>query len=183
MDERNIRIFTKLADIDNAEALISLNKPVQARFLRIKNKGTTTWVAIKEIAINKMSITTEGLPFINADGSDPSKMMDGDLNTYTWYDWHSPVGSYILIDFAELKKISKIEFYQGCNDHPSDYFESLNFYYSTDNINYIKIGEDSYESVLDIVINLEISINARFIKIVSNKLNGNGVTIREIIVS
>ena len=45
------------------------------------------------------------------------------------------------------------------------------------------INCQSCESVLDIVINLETSINARFIKIVSNKLNGNGVTIREIVVS
>ena len=110
-------------------------------------------------------------------------MLDGDMTTYSWYDWKSPAGSYILIDFIELKKISKIEFYQGCDDHPYDYFESLTFYYSTDNVNYIKIGEDSYESILDIVVNLDTPINARFVKIVSNKINGNGVTIREIVVS
>ena len=177
------KTFTKLADINSAEVLVSLNEPIQARFLRLNNKGTTTWVAIKEISINKMSIVTEGLPFINANDSNPSKMMDGDLNTYSWYDWNSPIGSYILIDFAELKKVSKIEFYQGCSDKADDYFRSLTFYYSTDNINYIKIGEDSYESVMDIVINLDKSIDARFIKIVSNNLNKTGVTIREIVVS
>ena len=177
------KTFTKLGDINSAEVLISLDQPVQARFLRIKNVGTTTWVSVKEVSINKTSISTEGLPFINAKDSNASNMLDGDMTTYSWYDWKSPAGSYILIDFIELKKISKIEFYQGCDDHPYDYFESLTFYYSTDNVNYIKIGEASYESILDIVINLDTPINARFVKIVSNKINGNGVTIREIVVS
>ncbi len=184
--------FTTIQSLSGALTVVDLrDNPLQARYLDIYNSGTETWVSVKDFSINNLKddavkvyynagVADEGLPIVDASVHPVDHMVDGDMSTYTWFDWHSPAGSYIILDYRKIEDVNNIYIYQGVDEHPYDYFESVSFFYSIDGENYLPIGESVYENQKDIFIDLSSApIQARYIKIVSNNRNANGVTISE----
>ncbi len=184
--------FTTIQSLTGSLTIVDLrDQPITARYLDIYNTGTETWVSIKDFSINhlkddeiKISYNAgpanEGLPIVDPNTHPVEHMIDGDESTYTWFDWHSPIGSYITLDYRSVQTVNNIYIHQGVDEHPYDYFESVSFFYSMDGETYYPIGEASYEDQKDIFIDLSVSpIRARYIKVVSNHLNACGVTIRE----
>lgn len=184
--------FTTIQSLTGSLTIVDLrDAPIMARYLDIYNTGTETWVSIKDISINRISddqvkisynagVADEGLPIVDSQAHPVEHMIDGDPTTYTWFDWHSPAGSYIVLDYRSSQTVRNIYLYQGVDEHPGDYFESVSFFYSLDGETYFPIGEATYEDQKDIFIDLSSSlIEARYIKVVSNHRNSNGVTIKE----
>ena len=184
---RDAKNYNYVGLSDSASVLLDLrDNPVNARYIMIKNTSTETWVSIKEVSYNTLSldqvtVTANGFAMADAAHADFNLMLDNDLSTYVWFDWHCTVGAYVCLDLRQVKEIKKISFYQNTTDHPGDLFENCTFYISEDGVNYTKVGNDNYLSQEEIIINLD-NVRARYVKVESNVVNGAGVTIREFIV-
>lgn len=184
---RDAKNYNYVGLSDSASVLLDLrDNPVNARYIMIKNSSTETWVSIKEVSYNTLSldqvtVTANGFAMADAAHADFNLMLDNDLSTYVWFDWHCTVGAYVCLDLRQVKEIKKISFYQNTIEHPGDLFENCTFYISEDGVNYTKVGDDNYLSQEEIIINLD-NVRARYVKVESNVVNNSGVTIREFIV-
>lgn len=184
---RDAKNYNYVGLSDSASVLLDLrDNPVNARYIMIKNSSTETWVSIKEVSYNTLSldqvtVTADGFVMADAAHADFNLMLDNDLSTYVWFDWHCTVGAYVCLDLRQVKEIKKISFYQNTTEHPGDLFENCTFYISEDGVNYTKVGDDNYLSQEEIIINLD-NVRARYVKVESNVVNNSGVTIREFIV-
>lgn len=184
---RDAKNYNYVGLSDSASVLLDLrDNPVNARYIMIKNSSTETWVSIKEVSYNTLSldqvtVTANGFAMVDAAHADFNLMLDNDLSTYVWFDWHCTVGAYVCLDLRQVKEIKKISFYQNTTEHPGDLFENCTFYISEDGVNYTKVGDDNYLSQEEIIINLD-NVRARYVKVESNVVNNSGVTIREFIV-
>lgn len=184
---RDAKNYNYVGLSDSASVLLDLrDNPVNARYIMIKNSSTETWVSIKEVSYNTLSldqvtVTANGFAMADAAHADFNLMLDNDLSTYVWFDWHCTVGGYVCLDLRQVKEIKKISFYQNTTEHPGDLFENCTFYISEDGVNYTKVGDDNYLSQEEIIINLD-NVRARYVKVESNVVNNSGVTIREFIV-
>lgn len=184
---RDAKNYNYVGLSDSASVLLDLrDNPVNARYIMIKNSSTETWVSIKEVSYNTLSldqitVTADGFAMADAAHADFNLMLDNDLSTYVWFDWHCTVGAYVCLDLRQVKEIKKISFYQNTTEHPGDLFENCTFYISEDGVNYTKVGDDNYLSQEEIIINLD-NVRARYVKVESNVVNNSGVTIREFIV-
>lgn len=184
---RDAKNYNYIGLSDSASVLLDLrDNPVNARYIMIKNTSTETWVSIKEVSYNTLSldqvtVTADGFVMADAAHADFNLMLDNDLSTYVWFDWHCTVGAYVCLDLRQVKEIKKISFYQNTTEHPGDLFENCTFYISEDGVNYTKVGDDNYLSQEEIIINLD-NVRARYVKVESNVVNNSGVTIREFIV-
>lgn len=184
---RDAKNYNYVGLSDSANVLLDLrDNPVNARYIMIKNSSTETWVSIKEVSYNTLSldqvtVTADGFVMADAAHADFNLMLDNDLSTYVWFDWHCTVGAYVCLDLRQVKEIKKISFYQNTTEHPGDLFENCTFYISEDGVNYTKVGNDNYLSQEEIIINLD-NVRARYVKVESNVVNNSGVTIREFIV-
>lgn len=184
---RDAKNYNYVGLSDSANVLLDLrDNPVNARYIMIKNSSTETWVSIKEVSYNTLSldqvtVTADGFVMADAAHADFNLMLDNDLSTYVWFDWHCTVGAYVCLDLRQVKEIKKISFYQNTTEHPGDLFENCAFYISEDGVNYTKVGDDNYLSQEEIIINLD-NVRARYVKVESNVVNNSSVTIREFIV-
>lgn len=184
---RDAKNYNYVGLSDSSNVLLDLrDNPVNARYIMIKNSSTETWVSIKEVSYNTLSldqvtVTADGFVMADAAHADFNLMLDNDLSTYVWFDWHCTVGAYVCLDLRQVKEIKKISFYQNTTEHPGDLFENCTFYISEDGVNYTKVGNDNYLSQEEIIINLD-NVRARYVKVESNVVNNSGVTIREFIV-
>lgn len=184
---RDAKNYNYVGLSDSASVLLDLrDNPVNARYIMIKNSSTETWVSIKEVSYNTLSldqvtVTANSFAMADAAHADFNLMLDNDLSTYVWFDWHCTVGAYVCLDLRQVKEIKKISFYQNTTEHPGDLFENCTFYISEDGVNYTKVGDDNYLSQEEIIINLD-NVRARYVKVESNVVNNSGVTIREFIV-
>lgn len=184
---RDAKNYNYVGLSDSASVLLDLrDNPVNARYIMIKNTSTETWVSIKEVSYNTLSldqvtVTADGFVMADAAHADFNLMLDNDLSTYVWFDWHCTVGAYVCLDLRQVKEIKKISFYQNTTEHPGDLFENCTFYISEEGVNYTKVGDDNYLSQEEIIINLD-NVRARYVKVESNVVNNSGVTIREFIV-
>lgn len=184
---RDAKNYNYVGLSDSASVLLDLrDNPVNARYIMIKNSSTETWASIKEVSYNTLSldqvtVTANGFAMADAAHADFNLMLDNDLSTYVWFDWHCTVGAYVCLDLRQVKEIKKISFYQNTTEHPGDLFENCTFYISEDGVNYTKVGDDNYLSQEEIIINLD-NVRARYVKVESNVVNNSGVTIREFIV-
>lgn len=184
---RDAKNYNYVGLSDSASVLLDLrDNPVNARYIMIKNTSTETWVSIKEVSYNTLSldqvtVTADGFVMADTAHADFNLMLDNDLSTYVWFDWHCTVGAYVCLDLRQVKEIKKISFYQNTTEHPGDLFENCTFYISEDGVNYTKVGDDNYLSQEEIIINLD-NVRARYVKVESNVVNNSGVTIREFIV-
>lgn len=180
--------YSLVGSMSSSEVLFDLrDNPIEARYIMLKNTNTQTWVSIKEVRYNTLSLNeitykSEGFVYgSSSEHNDLSLMHDNDLSTYVWFDWHCEINAYVKIDLRQIKEISKIRFYQNSSDHPGDLFQNCSFYISSDDINYTRVGEEKYESIDEIEITLD-NVKARYVKVVSNVINDYGVCIREFVV-
>lgn len=178
------RNFTSLATLSSESVtLVDIrNNPIKARFLRLKNKGTGTWVAIKEVEINTLPAVHGSISYGNI-ALEPSvttsicNMIDGDSSTYTWFEVNKQTNAYIILDLGVETSVSTINFLQAKTDSPYDYFYHLTFSISLDGVTYNEIG--SYSDQKDVVISLNAPTKLRYIKAQSTASSVYGVVVRE----
>lgn len=189
--------WDQIGEFEGAETVFDfVDTPINARYLRLVENGSTGWVAVKEIKINSIptAVKVEG-DFKSANSGSwnvPENMIDGDLDTVMWYDWRFTKGSSIILDLRELTTVKNVAFFQGgytyadgvkkAND---DMFDSARVYYSTDNIEWVRVNGLVYYNTAEIFIDLsDAPIEARLIKVESGEnSNSTGVVIREFAVN
>ncbi len=182
IDGRNFERIGKLNGLDTTIDL-RLN-PINARYIRLINSNTKTWVAIKEIEVNTLDNYAGIVTFGNIDLEDElyghaniSHMIDGDDTTFTWFAINKTPNAYIELDMLAIKEINNITLHMANSNSTSDYFHSYAILISSDGINYEKIGEYT-EAELNLV--LTQSKQARYIKVMSLDTDPYGIIVREI---
>ncbi len=146
-------------------------------FALIINKQT---ISIKSVRIsNKLpDITNNGFTLVSPTTLD--NMVDNDLSTYTWFDWHYSSANNVVRDLGEVTDISNLYLLSGSYDHASDYFhENVKFEYSLDGTIYNEVASQSGSNIF---VDLSSSpIQARYIRITptNDAQSPYGVAIRE----
>ena len=180
------RNFEKISDINSDEFLLDLRTSTRlARYIKLANKGTETWVSIKEIEINTLPklngiVTLTGINLEPSVTTSLDNMIDNDLSTFTWLEINKNDHAEIVVDFLNLQKINTISLFMGKESSPYDYFYDYSLLVSIDNVNYTLVGEEHYLDKKELILDLtDSNINARYIKLVSNSSSPFGVVIRE----
>lgn len=180
------RNFEKISDINCDEFLLDLRTSTRlARYIKLANKGTETWVSIKEIEINTLPklngiVTLTGINLEPSVTTSLDNMIDNDLSTFTWFEINKNEHAEIVVDFLNLQKINTISLFMGKESSPYDYFYDYSLLVSIDNVNYTLVGEEHYLDKKELILDLtDSNINARYIKLVSNSSSPFGVVIRE----
>lgn len=182
VDGRN---FTRIGNLNGLDTTIDLRlNPITARYIRLVNSGTSTWVAIKEIDVNTLDNYAGIVTFGNINLEDSiyghaniSHMADGDDTTFTWFAINKTEGAYIELDMLEVKEINTITLHMANETSTSDYFHNYSISISTDGVNYEIIGEYT-EVELDLM--LDQTKQARYIKITALNTDPYGIIVREI---
>lgn len=174
--------FVKLGEMRSPETIVDVGSAkVTARFIRLKDGGTPTWVAVREVAINTLEALSCGVTFGNIE-LEPSvvtnkyNMIDGDENTYTWFSYNNRAGAYIELDLLSVKPVSELGLLMAKDDSPYDYFPEVEISYSTDRVNYTTVG--TYDGK-EISVLLETPISARYIRATATQTSATGIVIRE----
>lgn len=147
-------------------------------FALIVNKET---LAIKSVKISHKlpDIINQGFTLVAPTTLD--NMIDSDLSTYTFFDWHYTSENHFIRDFGETTEISNIYLLSGSYDHASDYFhENVVFEYSLDGEIYQTI--DNPQTGANIFVDCSSSpIQARYLRVTPlyDSPSPYGVVIRE----
>jgi beta-N-acetylglucosaminidase./F5/8 type C domain. len=179
--------YTSLATLDGALTALDIrNAPIQARFLRLRNTGTETWVAIKEIEINVLP-SVSGTVSVSNIALEPSvvtslcNMVDGDETTFTWFEINKNENASIVLDLRESRTISHITFLQAKPSSLFDYFYHLTFSVSNDGLTYETL--QSFDDTKEISFDLASPSSVRYVKAQSTASSPYGVVVREFAVS
>ena len=104
-------------------------------------------------------------------------IVDGDDNTFVWFEGHPQVGAYVRYELEESQDVTTIRVVTGL---PTTHGDTLNGYveYSSDGITWIKAGDLTGEYTT-------LNVNAEDVKYVRvvNSGTATWVAIREITVS
>lgn len=175
--------YTEVGTIDGLETILDLREnPVSGRFVRIRSteKGAT-WCAIRDISVNRLGELTKKISYGNID-LEPSvitnanNMIDGDLNTYTWFGINRNDGAYLLLDLLEIKEIQTISLYMGKSDSPSDYFHAYEVQISENGVDFVSLGAFTEA---ELILNPESSVRARYVRVLAMATDPYGIVVRE----
>ena len=106
-----------------------------------------------------------------------NNVVDGNPDTYVWYNDYARVGQYIGVDLGKPVLIGTVSFVQNSGDHFSDY----TLQYSMDGVTYT-----DYKDYKDTVLEADLSadgIEARYIRFYNNAVTSVWVKIHEISVT
>lgn len=128
--------FTKY---DDYSVTHSSSANFDARYVRITNTKIG-WSSIKKFLITTSKGTTvlqSGLTLV-PDKNDLYKIIDDDLDTILFADWHFESGSYVQVLYSNAVLTNNIVFLQGGNNGNSseDKFSSSVLSYSSDGVNW-----------------------------------------------
>ena len=106
-----------------------------------------------------------------------NNVVDGNTDTYLWYNDYARVGQYIGVDLGRPVLIGTVTFTQNSGDHFSDY----TLQYSVDGVTY-----HDYKDYKDTVLEADLSadgIEARYIRFYNNAVTSVWIKIHEISVT
>lgn len=177
--------FEDMCTIDKNEYVYDIrDQQIDAKYLRLLATETNggCWVKIFDFSYNNMLdkpiVSYDGFTFVDRDWNDKNNMIDEDMDTYTWFDWHNEAGANITLKYLEMQTINSIYIFTSHNDN-SDHFEKMAFSYSVNGTDFIEIENSTYVNEYEVVLNLESPINATAIRVTSPELEDSGFAIRE----
>lgn len=147
-----------------------------------KSVLTPLFEIIRDIATDEYYIVTgemQGITYRGFDGiyqGEIDNIMDGDLDSFVWFENHPHEDAYIKVDLGEITEINILSLLQGNGQNNDCMFGEV--HYSTDGRNYNKLGNISGKRT--IIENINIS--ARYIKLV-NTGTPTWVAIRELLIN
>ncbi len=86
--------------------------PIQAKFIRLRENGTGTWVAVREVLLNQpddLIVSYGNIALETSVKTSAYNMIDGDLTTFAWFGWNRTRDAYVQLAYAdkiELKTFS-----------------------------------------------------------------------------
>lgn len=177
------RTFTKIGEVEGLEVILDLRtKPVSARYIRLVNTASYTWVAIRELSINNLPeltkyVTYENIKLETTVQTSIFNMFDDDLSTFTWFADNKNGDAVILLDLLEAKEILHIGLYMAKETSPNDYFHNYEILYSADGNDYVSLGIYT-EKEFDYYFSDKTLL--RYVKVVSKAADEFGIVIREL---
>ena len=174
--------YIPLGETTGEETIIDLRtSPVTGRFIRLRNNGTTTWVAVKDISVNRLETLTCDIRFGNmeyASGVNTTKysMIDESIETYTWFNNSNTEGAYIELDLLKATEIFNTQILMCKPTSIDDYFKSSRLSYSLDGTHYTDVKDFSSRNVYH---TFSTPITARYLRLTATKTSSNGVVVRD----
>lgn len=167
------REYIKLGNISGKRTIIDNINGVNARYIKLVNTGTPTWVAIRELLINEYPFSsTVTLDNVTLEANSTiTDMLDDENGTYSIFDTVKN-GSTWTLDLFKVKEVRQISLLMNKNGHLSNYKLS----YSKDGSSYTEIGVYS-DMEFDRV--FATPFEARYIKLEALEGNSTYVQIRK----
>lgn len=176
--------FSDVGTLSGADSKFDFrDAPFRARFLRLYNEGTETWVGVREIKINQLdpnapSYALSGIELETSVDTSLGNMGDGSLNTYAWFNINRSDLTQITLDLKKATSIHNIVLFQAKSDSPMDYFPDVSFSYSLDGKTYVEL-EGEYKDQKDIRVSFPSPISARYVRLTNRGATPYGVVLRE----
>jgi len=180
------------------EASISLtSNAFFAQYVRLTNLSAGGWLALREISVGTAGLAPSS-PVLATNGFDlygdeyglpaltsPLAIVDGNVDTYTWYHRVTVAGAYIQLDLGSVTTVSNLEFLQSKRNSIDDFCQTpMTFASSEDGTSFTTIAVTN-GSARQIFLNFE-AASARYIRCSLNEASssaGNDFIIREFAVN
>lgn len=166
------------SEIDyGGEGVASFNEAVTTTAIRMTvTNGRGVWAKIHEIeTMYTAKVINNGFTLVNTLGN----MVDNDIDTYTWFDWHYTSENNVVLDYGKNITVNNIMLLTGHYDHPLNELGTAVLSYSLDGTTYTDIG--TYTGI-NIYADLSAApVEARYIKMtpVLTGQSSEGLQIRE----
>ncbi len=172
------KTYTRLGALTGAGTVIDVREnPITARFIRLADGGTQTWVAVREVAVNRLGDIDRKLTFGGLEIYEGSivNAIDGDDSTYVWFKDYT-ADSYIELDLLREQTVSVVRLAMGgVGASAGDRFAAFTLSYSTDGVNYTVLGEYSG----DAPITLDAPVVARYVRATATSAGDTWAIVRE----
>lgn len=165
-------------EIDGYSGIATFNNAVTTTSLRmVSTGGRGVWLKVFEInAYYTTTVINNGFEVVSSLGG----LVDNNIDTYAWFDWHYTNSCNITLDYGENIHLNNIMLLTGCYEHDTDKLGTAKFSYSLDGETFYDI-EGTYNGI-NIYVDLSSSnIEARYIRfipIIDGK-SDCGLTVRE----
>ena len=177
------KTYQKVGELTGVEQIIDLtNEPIEARYIKLVNNGTSTWVSIREVQVNTIKTKVTHDIFLEEYRGNKYNIVDGDLDTYVWLSRDIGTLSSITVEFEEVIEIRDVTILQGLDDNLDSLIGKVEV--SEDGLLWTKIGDITIDNQLEAIFDLHDSpVNAKFIRLTHDGSRSNWVIIREIMVN
>lgn len=175
------KMWTEIGKLSNGgDTVISLNSAVNARYIRLKAVGNSTWTAISEVYINTLNGLNSLVDFsgISLESVSPAitSITDGNIETFAWFT--SPdEGSCIIVDYLENKTINNVQLLMAKPSSMDDYLRKGKIEYSTDGVTWQTLC--TFENTRNVRYSLEQAITARYVRVVATEASAFGLVVRD----
>lgn len=172
--------YIKIGDVNSLAAAFDLSAaPIQVRHLRLVAQGAAHWLALREVEFNVPVASFDGLKLVG--NSDVANMIDGDMSTNTYFNWHNTPGATITLDLLQTTDVNNI--YMSlqqptapANDNYLHDATEAKLSYSVDGETWTDINEEISGSEISVD---GLNINARYIRLTFPDSLGHGLIIYE----
>lgn len=168
-----------VSEVDGAEKTVMFDEAITTTAIRMTcTNGRGVWVQLFEVeTMYTAKVTNNGFTLVE---SNPLiNMVDNDIDTYTWFDWHYTSDNNVVLDYGKNITVNNIMLLTGHYDHPLNELGTALLSYSLDGTTYTDIG--TYEGI-NIYADLSAApVEARYIKMtpVLTGQSPEGLQIRE----
>lgn len=168
-----------VSEVDGAEKTVMFDEAITTTAIRMTcTNGRGVWVQLFEVeTMYTAKVTNNGFTLVE---SNPlGNMIDNDIETYTWFDWHYTSDNNVVLDYGKNITVNNIMLLTGHYDHPSNELGTAVLSYSLDGTTYTDIG--TYTGI-NIYADLSAApVEARYIKMtpVLTGESPEGLQIRE----
>ncbi len=168
-----------VSEVDGAEKTVMFDEAITTTAIRMTcTNGRGVWVQLFEVeTMYTAKVTNNGFTLVE---SKPlGNMIDNDIETYTWFDWHYTSDNNVVLDYGKNITVNNIMLLTGHYDHPNNELGTAVLSYSLDGTTYTDIG--TYKGI-NIYADLSAApVEARYIKMtpVLTGESPEGLQIRE----
>ncbi len=168
-----------VSEVDGAEKTVMFDEAITTTAIRMTcTNGRGVWVKLFEVeTMYTAKVTNNGFTLVE---SNPlGNMIDNDIDTYTWFDWHYTSDNNVVLDYGKNITVNNIMLLTGHYDHPNNELGTAVLSYSLDGTTYTDIG--TYTGI-NIYADLSAApVEARYIKMtpVLTGQSPEGLQIRE----
>lgn len=168
-----------VSEVDGAEKTVMFDEAITTTAIRMTcTNGRGVWVQLFEVeTMYTRKVINNGFTLVE---SNPlGNMVDNDIDTYTWFDWHYTSDNNVVLDYGKNITVNNIMLLTGHYDHPSNELGTAVLSYSLDGTTYTDIG--TYTGI-NIYADLSAApVEARYIKMtpVLTGQSPEGLQIRE----
>ena len=168
-----------VSEVDGAEKTVMFDEAITTTAIRMTcTNGRGVWVQLFEVeTMYTAKVTNNGFTLVE---SKPlGNMVDNDIETYTWFDWHYTSDNNVVLDYGKNITVNNIMLLTGHYDHPNNELGTAVLSYSLDGTTYTDIG--TYTGINIYADLSDAPVEARYIKMtpVLTGQSPEGLQIRE----